>query len=165
MGKHVIRIRIDREQDLYCPYDPEGLTLSNDVLNYLCDRYNEKDPHETPGIVIEATCPIDQVRVNRSMQHTLQRSIENNLRERRFATMRQVRLFLIGLATIAIGIALHNILDAVEAELISVVGSFAIWEAAAIWLEEKPSLRLKRRHIRQIEDTTITIEPPVSKQH
>ena len=69
--------------------------------------------------------------------------------------MKQVRLFAIGLAFIAIWLLVKTITNVLIVEILSIIGSFAIWEASNIWIVEKPSIRLKRHRLRRLMDTEV----------
>ena len=69
--------------------------------------------------------------------------------------MKQVRLFAIGLAFIAIWLLVKTITNVLIVEILSIIGSFAIWEASNIWIVEKPNIRLKRHMLRRLMDTEV----------
>lgn len=56
-----------------------------------------------------------------------------------------VRLLLIGVLFIIIGILSGNHMPAIASAIISTIGSFAVWEASAIWIETLPVLRKRER--------------------
>ena len=56
-----------------------------------------------------------------------------------------VRLLLIGVLFIIIGILSGNHMPAIASAIISTIGSFAVWEASAIWIETMPVLRKRER--------------------
>ena len=55
-------------------------------------------------------------------------------------------------------ILLDGIIGSVPVELISIVGSFAVWEAANIWIVENPRNRLAKRTLKKLNSTRIVIE-------
>ena len=69
--------------------------------------------------------------------------------------MKQVRMFAIGLAFIAIWLLVKTITNVLIVEILSIIGSFAIWEASNIWIVEKPNIRLKRHRLRRLMDTEV----------
>lgn len=58
------------------------------------------------------------------------------------------------------GILLDGVFGSVPVELISIVGSFAVWEAANIWIVENPRTRLAKKTLKKLNSTKIVIEQP-----
>ena len=81
-----------------------------------------------------------------------------NAKDRKKNNAKMLRLFLIGLAFVAVGIALSVRLDAVPTELLSIIGSFAVWEAANIWIVQNPQNRMERRLLTRLAESEIHFE-------
>ena len=64
-------------------------------------------------------------------------------------------MFAIGIVFIAIWLLVETYTSILIVEILSIIGSFAIWEASNIWIVEKPSIRLKRHRLRRLMDTEI----------
>lgn len=158
MDTFEIRVRITVEDDLYSPYDPDRLTLNGDLLAYLVERYTEKE-FGKKTVLRFTGMEIDNERLKAALRHHVETELERNRREKRRNHLKQMRLFLIGLAFVTAGILLGQILDAVPVEILSIVGSFAVWEAANIWIVENPGLDLQRRRFRKLLEAEIVIEP------
>ena len=69
-----------------------------------------------------------------------------------------LRLLVIGLIFVAAGILLSAGLDSILLELLSIVGSFAVWEAANIWIVENPEIKLRERFLRRLMETEIIVD-------
>lgn len=76
-------------------------------------------------------------------------------REQQISSMKQVRMFLIGISFIAIWMLAAKITKNILVEVLSIIGSFAMWEASNIWIVEKPYIRLKRHRLRRLMETEI----------
>ena len=51
------------------------------------------------------------------------------------------------IAFVLIGVAFSHTMGEVTAAIVSTIGSFAIWEAAAIWIEEMPVIAAMDRFL------------------
>ena len=154
-----IHLHVDDEGSLYNPFDPTGKTINGDVYSYIAECYSEKHLREVPRLVVSSDSPIDQERLEAAFLHSHRAKLEHNQRESKRNTARMTRLLTIGLVFIVIGIASSNLLNAVWAEVLSIIGSFSVWEAAGCWLEVRPELRLKNKLLKQLERSEIIINP------
>ena len=133
-----IHLHVIDEASLYNPLDPTGLTFNSDVYDYIEDCYSEKHLYEVPRLLVSADTPIDQERLKKAFIRYLQEEQDCNERERKRNTVHMLRLLIIGLLFIVAGVMLANVLNAVGAEILSIIGSFAVWEAAGGWFEQRP---------------------------
>ncbi len=155
---YTIKLKIDAESDLYNPYDESCRTLNADVVDYLTEQYTKKDTDDS--IVLEIKCgeEVNYDRVKDAFQELIRKHEINNSHQRKLNRVKQQWLFCIGIVFVAAAIALNNVIGSVFVELISIVGSFAIWEVANIWIVENPKMRLQRHMIKKLKSTKIKIE-------
>jgi hypothetical protein len=87
-------------------------------------------------------------------------------KKQHLASIRQVRLFVIGIIFISIWLIISANIENILVEVLSIIGSFAIWEAADIWIVGKPEIRVKKRILQRLQETNIciTINTVTSKQ-
>lgn len=150
-----IQLYVDEEENMYNPFDPTGLTFSNELHDYIVDCYSEKHLMEEPRLLITSETPIDQDRFQKAFDQWLESEKECNLRDLRINNAKMYLLLVIGVVFISIGIALSNVLDAVGTEFISVIGSFALWEFAALWMEEGPRRKIRSLRLERFKDMPI----------
>lgn len=80
-----------------------------------------------------------------------------NKREWKLSSIKQWRLFVIGIIFFVLGITLHNAFNSVSLEILSIIGSFAVWEAANIILLEKPQNKVEHIKLEKLLETEILI--------
>ena len=83
--------------------------------------------------------------------------INKNKRERKLNAIQQWRQFAIGLVFIVLGITLHNMFSSVALEVLSIIGSFAVWEAANKILVENPAKKIERLRFEKLLETEVVI--------
>lgn len=150
-----IKVKIHEEADLYSSLDPDREQLDMEVVSYILHKYQEKKRKEPFCIHIFSDTPVDEERVRKNFRAFLEREEKNEEQLLHISSMKQVRLFAIGLAFIAIWLLVKTITNVLIVEILSIIGSFAIWEASNIWIVEKPNIRLKRHRLRRLMDTEI----------
>jgi hypothetical protein len=62
---------------------------------------------------------------------------------------------MIGIAFIAGWLLAARQTESVSVEVLSIIGSFAVWEAANIWISEKPHIRLRKLRLMILKDTEV----------
>ncbi len=153
-----INLKIKNESELYNPFDESCRTLSGEVSDYLAGQYEKKEVGDDIVLKIKCGGPVDFKRVCGAFQELIRRQEHINANQKRINRIKQIWLFCIGVVFVAAGILLDGVLGSVPVELISIVGSFAVWEAANIWIVENPRTRLARRTLRRLNATKIVIE-------
>ncbi len=158
---HEIRLRIEREEDLFCRFDESGRTLNPEVADYLADKYeniDKKDPREEIRLVVVCPETIDYERMKAAFGELIAGRETRVRATKRRNRVKQAWLFAVGLVLVAAAILLDGALPPVPVELISIVGSFAVWEAANIWIVENPRTRLAARVIERLKMTKIHLQ-------
>ena len=152
---YTIDLAVQNEEELYNRFDRTHATLSGDVISYIHNQYERKAWNETAVIRICSENDVDTDSVNQAFQNQLQRELDSNRHELRVNRIRMWRLFLIGLAFVVAGIVLTVKLGSVALEVISIIGSMAIKDAATIWIEYNTELRLKGKKLEYMMRTEI----------
>ena len=150
-----ISIKIHEENDLYNPLDPDCALLSDDVVSYIIRRYQEKERTEKFFIHVISDKPVNEDRIRENIRSYMLHEIDFQTREHHISTLRQIRLFMIGIAFIAGWLLAARQTESVSVEVLSIIGSFAVWEAANIWISEKPHIRLRKLRLMILKDTEV----------
>ena len=155
MEAYEIKIKVNSESDLYNPLDETQSTLSNNMVNYLMSKIADVYRQDNIVLSIRSETVVDEERVKAAF-HNLALEKEKQLNnQKRLNSLQQLRLFIIGLIFITAAILLNESINPILTELISIVGSFSIWEAANIWIVQNPKMRWKKRILHRLTSTKI----------
>ena len=153
-----IKLKIHEEADLYNPLDLDQVLLSDDVVSYILRKYEERpDIREKHVIHIYSDTPVDEERVRRNIRRYTEEEEKIMKRKQQRSRLKQLRLFIIGVAFIAFWLFIVAKTENILVEVLSIIGSFAVWEAANIWIVEVPELKLNRRRLTRLEETEVLI--------
>lgn len=153
-----IRVKITREADLYCSFDESGLMLSDDVLAYISKALEGMRPGEKLRLCFVSTLDLDEGRLEKAIGRymgSLDRSVK---RQKKSNWLNSLRLLAIGVFFIILGLVGENKMGAVAAAIVSTIGSFSVWEAANVWIQEFPAIRAKERAIAFLKQSELVIE-------
>ena len=150
-----IKLKIRSEADLYNPLDPDQVMLSDAVTGYIIRKYQEMNHTEEFCLHIISDEPVNEDRVRENIRTHMRHEQEIGSRELKLSTGRQIRLFVIGIAFISVWLFAAANTGNIAAEVLSIIGSFAVWEAADIWIAEKPHIRLRKMKLKILEKTEI----------
>ena len=157
MDTYEIKIHVNDESELYNSFDETKSTLNESLLSYLQDRYTEKEFGKSVVLIFSGK-GIDEKNLKAALRHYVEAELERIKRNGKLNLIKQLRLFLIGLVFVAAGIILGKYLNSIPVEILSIVGSFAVWEAANIWIVENPTLRLQKRLNEKLLKAEIRVE-------
>ena len=157
MGTYEIRIHINDESELYNSFDESKSTLNESLLSYLQERYTEKEFGKR-AVLVFSGAKIDEDRLRAALRRHVETELDLIKRKKKFNFLKQLRLFLIGLVFVAAGIILGGYLNSIPLEILSIIGSFAVWEAADIWIVENPTVRLQKRLNEKLLEAEIIIK-------
>lgn len=160
-----INLKIHEETDLYNPFDESCRTLNSEVSDYLAGQYGKKEIGDEIILKIKCDGPVNFERVRNAFQELIREQEVHNAAQKRLNRIKQLWLFCIGVVFVAAAILLDGILGSVPVELISIVGSFAVWEAANIWIVGNPRVRLAKRMLKKLNATKIVIEQTDETEH
>lgn len=155
-----INLRIQQEDDLYSPYDERRLTLRGDVADYLAGQYNTKELGDEIILKIKSDGPLSYERVRAAFRELIRDWEIRTANQRRLNGIKQLWLIGVGSVFVAAAILLDGILNPILVELISIVGSFAVWEAANIWIVQGPKIRRDRKTMKGLVSTKIVLDCP-----
>ena len=157
MDMFEIGIHINDEGELYNSFDESKTTLNENLLSYLQERYVEKEFGKR-AVLIFSGAKIDEDNLRAALRHHVEAELDRIKRKKKFNFLKQLRLFLIGLVFVAAGLILGNVLNSIPVEILSIIGSFAVWEAANIWIVENPTIRLQKRLNEKLLEAKIIIK-------
>lgn len=153
-----IRIKIDREEDLYCSFDESGLTFNDEVLSYINKALSERHKIEKLRLHFISPIDLDESRLEQAIGKYKDSLVRNVKREKKSSWLNSLRLLLIGVIFIILGLVFENKMGAVAAAIVSTIGSFSVWEAANVWIQEFPLIRAKVRAVSFLRDSELIIE-------
>ena len=161
-----IKIKIHEEAELYNPLDPEQTLLADEVVAYVSRRYEEASRSERFCIHIFSDTPVNEERVRENFRINMEHQQDIETKEMKTASLKQLWLFFIGICFIAIWLFAAGMTENLGVEVLSIIGSFAVWEAANIWIVEKPYIRLRKLVLYSLSKTEIrfTITDPQSTE-
>ena len=153
----MILLKIRNEHDLYNRFDPAQTRLSEDVYGYIKTCYEEIPLAERKDVVlrIQTDESVNEKTVKTLLNGAVDRelaSMDKKLRENR---VKMTRLYIIGIVLILIGFALALSLDQLILEVISIVGSMAVKDAATIQIENNPEIKLRKRLLEQLKNVKV----------
>ena len=153
-----IRVKIDREEDLYCGFDEAGLTLNDDVLVYITKALEGRSKGERLRLCFVSGLDLDEDRLERAIGQYM-RSVERSVKKlKRSSWLNSLRLLAIGVIFIVLGIVFTDRMGAVAAAIVSTIGSFSVWEAANVWIQEFPAIRARERAVSFLKQSELVIE-------
>lgn len=64
--------------------------------------------------------------------------------------MKQLTMFVIGILAISLWLFVARRTENLLVEILSIIGSFALWEAVNIWIVEKPVMRMEENRLKKM---------------
>lgn len=151
-----IKLKIHDESDLYSSLDPDNKLLSEDITSYFQRKYTEKTaPLEKTIIHIFSDVPLNEERVRKNIKSYTENELAILAKKKKRSLVKEVWLFILGIIFIALWLVLESVTESVVATVVCIVGWFAVWEAANIWLVESPEMRLAKIQLKKMENTEI----------
>ncbi|MBQ8161484.1 MAG: hypothetical protein IJ083_12180 [Clostridia bacterium] len=156
---YVLPVHVEDERDLYDPFDPSGEKLIDALCSYLSSRLDGRKIGDSICLELHTGSPVDINRFRRACAQQVSELKEHSRRERLRQHANALRLLVIGIVFVVIGLVFSGTMGEVTAAIVSTIGSFAIWEASAVWIEEMPLLTAKDRHLAALEEAEIRYCP------
>ncbi len=153
-----IRVKIDREEDLYCSFDEKGQTLSDEVLAYIISAMDGQRMGEQLRLSFVSTLDLNEERLEKAIQTYIDSVNISVKREKRSSWINSLRLLTIGVIFIVFGLVFTNRMGEVGAFIVSTIGSFSVWEAANVWIQEFPLIRRKEKAVSFLLNSQLVIE-------
>ena len=109
-------------------------------------------------VVIEliSDASLDEEKIRGAFKIMLEDETEKLRQEKIRNNIKQLWMFGIGCLFILMGLLFGSHVGELTAAILSTIGSFSLWEAAAIWIVENPQSRLKRRWLERLKHTELT---------
>ena len=164
MNTFCIPIKVTDEDALYDPFYPTGLSFSGELVSYLEDYIMDRKPGEGIMIELQAEQEPDMERFRNTYDNYIEKLIRRNKKEIHFSDFRAFASLILGAIFIMIGYTFADRFDTVTAEVISAVGSFAMWAAIALFIETIPTLRYKDRVLKCFSKAEIRYRKPEEVQ-
>lgn len=150
-----IKIKVHEEADLYNGFDPDQIQLKDEVVSYITRKYQEKERNDRYCMHIISDVPVDEERVRRNFRKYVKEEVGIINRDHKRSSMKQVLLFVIGITFIAIWAAMSSKTGVIVLEVLSIIGSFAVWEAANVWIVDKPAMRIQQLRLKKMMMTEV----------
>ena len=152
--KKQVLLTIREESELYNPFD-ESL-LNGDVIEFLGDRIRG-----TKGDIvlnIRSGCPLDEERVRKTFANQCTDFLIRLKGDKKRNSLRQLCMFIIGITFILLWLFVSAISEGVGAEVLSIIGSFAMWECANVWIVDNPEIRIEELFLKRLKQAEITFQ-------
>ena len=149
MSVFCIPVKVAEEESLYDPFCPSGLSFSGDLVEYLGDYIEDRKMGEDVLIELQAEQEPDMERFRNTYTGFIEKLIRRNKKEIRLSDLRAYASLFLGVLFVFLGVALADRVSNIGAEVISAVGSFALWAAIALFIETIPTLRYKDRVLKR----------------
>ena len=150
-----IKIKVHEEADLYNDFDPDQVQLKDEVVSYITRKYQEKERTDQYCMHIISDVPVDEERVRRNFRKYVEEEVGIIKRDHKRSSMKQALLFIIGIIFIAIWAAMSSKTGVIILEVLSIIGSFAVWEAANVWIVDKPAMQLQQLRLKKMMETEV----------
>ena len=152
-----IKLKIGEESDLFSPFDPDRMQLSDEVSAYLVRSYENKHRRNLEDYVIRifSDAPVNERHVEQALrEHCLQQmsNIDHGLK---LETIKEVCLAVLGLALLTLWFFLARTHDNIWMEVLSIMGWVAIWEATSIAIMRRPELSFLKKTYRKASKAKI----------
>ena len=155
----MIQLLIEKESDLYNPYDPSRISINEGVYHYLktyCSPL-EASKHVQDTLQIVTDSPIDADRFQRVLHDAVERDIAEFDRQIARNNRRVVWECIIGVIFCALGIMLTVYLDALLLTIISLFGTMAIKDAITITTTINHDIKNLKKLLNPIRDIKLEV--------
>lgn len=151
--KQIIPLKIERESDLYNPFDTEK-NLSEDVKNYIENKIPYKTAKEDVIIRIIHSEPVNEEDVKAAFARWIDTSKAELKRLTKKNLLKMLCLFAFGIVLIALSLFLQPKVSTLLFTFITTLGTFSIWEGASVWIIQGPALRIQKKTFQSIIKAT-----------
>lgn len=154
-----IKLKVRDESDLYNSFDPENEILSDEASSFLRKKFSENTfPFEKIELKIISEKSLNQERCKKNIKSYVENELNLLARQKKRSLIKQIWLLALGMFFIATWIFLESFTESVIATVVCIVGWFAVWEAANIWLVESPEMRIEKLKLQKMQKTEIKFE-------
>ena len=130
----MIQLMIEKESDLYNPYDPSRTRINEGVYHYLKSYCSplEASKHDHDTLQISTDSPIDADRFQRVLHDAVERDIAEFDRQIARNNRRAIWEAIIGIILCVLGIMLASFRDELLLTIISLLGTMGVKDAVTI---------------------------------
>ncbi|MBO7710075.1 MAG: hypothetical protein J6S83_06375 [Lachnospiraceae bacterium] len=147
-----IILNIREERELFSRFDDK--ILSQDVISFLKERI--KGTKGNVSLCICSDSPVNEKRVRDAFALSFTEVKKTMDIDRKFNTLNMIRLLVIGIFFILLWYFVRSRTAGVGPEILSIIGSFAIWEATNILIVDNPEIRMNKLLLKILENAEIT---------
>ena len=151
-----IYINVDSESDIYSTFGGPG-ELNGEFVDYVIGKLKDTELLEPVQLVFQSREPMDEQRVRDSISMWIKNEKHDLQREERANKIRQLWLLIIGVAFVAVSIAVELLVSEFSFTVLSTIGAFALWEVANGWILDNPQLRLRRLLVKHMNNNYTVI--------
>lgn len=156
-----IYINVESENDIYSTFGGPG-DLNGEFVDYVIGKLKESEILEPVQLVFQSQEPMNEQRVRDSLSMWIKKERHELQREKRANKLRQLWLLIIGVAFVAVSIAVEVLVSEFSFTVLSTIGAFALWEVANGWILENPQLRLRRLLVKHMNNNYTVIFKPLN---
>jgi hypothetical protein len=156
-----IYINVESENDIYSTFGGPG-ELNGEFVDYVIGKLKDTELLEPVQLVFQSREPMDEQRVRDSISMWIKNENHDLQREERANKLRQLWLLIIGVAFVAVSIAVELLVSEFSFTVLSTIGAFALWEVANGWILENPQLRLRRLLVKHMNNNYTVIFKPLN---
>ena len=150
--KREIKLKIHEESDLFSPYDPDQMQLSEDMVTYL-KRKSEmmyKKNKEAYTLHIFSDTPVNEDKVRRAFREQLLLQLEDNVFSAKLEITKGLFLLLLGVVILSLRYILAERGEALYLDVMEIMGWVAIWEMTNILLIECQTLQHSKWNMNKV---------------
>lgn len=151
-----IYINVDSESDIYSTFGGPG-ELNGEFVDYVIGKLKDSELLEPVQLIFQSREAMDEQRVRDSISMWIKNEKHELQREEHTNKLRQLWLLIIGVAFVAVSIAVELLVSEFSFTILSTIGAFALWEVANGWILENPQLRLRRLLVRHMNENYTVI--------
>ena len=159
-----INLKIHEEADLYSPYDPSGVHLSEDVIAYFSRCYLETHEKDKEKVLlrIESDTPVARKTVEERIRAHFGRELKIARRSLKILMMKEICIGFLGLMVLSLWLMLSAKSGGLHVEVLSMIAGVSIWEATNLAIIQHPALYKVKKEFEYLQNAEIHISDPVS---
>lgn len=151
-GEAVLPIKLNNKEEMFNKHDPRGLTLSEDIINYI-----EEVAYDVPydnDIVFEISCPnlsrIDKEKMTDVIKLYYGLEIAGIDEDLKITKRKSTTMWIIAIISILLMFASYKWMDSSFMELLLIAVWFSVWEAIDEMIYTQSDLNYNRMDAEQI---------------
>lgn len=150
-------IRIDDQTDLYNDFDNREETLSSDLVDYILNKIMISNIEDGVSIDIVSTIHIDVDKFRKAFKKSIDNEIKIVEKEIKYNKKRCFDSITVGIIFLVLYFILCFNVDSPFLEIISLIGSFAVWEGSGLYLFDIKELYRDKEKFIILKDSYIYI--------